>query len=83
MSKTRIEAKRYIYRCLATTLQNDWSDLGAGYLRALVVDEPEDETMVGLHEGKKLRQATVAKIVQEVVDELRRRAGENLRRSEP
>jgi hypothetical protein len=70
----RAEAKRHIYRCLATTLAND-VDLGAGYLRELTGDDPEDDFLPGMYEGPKLRKETCDKLIKEIVDELNRRGG--------
>lgn len=56
------EARRYIYRCLASTLQNDAGDLSAGYL----FDE-EDLEEVDIRRLKKE--------AQKVIHELRVKAG--------
>lgn len=71
----RTQAKRHIYRCLATTLDNDYRAIGAGYLRELVADDPDDDNLPGMYEGPKLREATLENLIREIVDELNRRGG--------
>jgi hypothetical protein len=69
MSVARAEAKRHIYRCLSTMVRADL-DGGAVYIHELVDDDEAESA----YEGKKLRREVVEDLVQEISEELSKRA---------
>lgn len=69
-SSPRNDAKRYIYRILALTLQDDVKN-GLKYLNGLTTDS----SCFSSYEGKKISPKTLSDIVEEITEELNSNAG--------